>query len=95
LVNVRRRDVGDPWLFADPDGDGWHILITARANHGPTDDRGLEGPQLRRSPARRALNRHSSDVVYKRMLHDAETPGAGKRAREDTRERLCNPARTA
>lgn len=21
----------DPWVFADPDGDGWHMLVTARA----------------------------------------------------------------
>ena len=26
----------DPWVFPDPGGDGWHMLITARANHGPT-----------------------------------------------------------
>lgn len=24
----------DPWVFPDADGDGWHMLITARANHG-------------------------------------------------------------
>lgn len=33
----------DPWVLADPDGDGWHMLITARANHGPPDDRGVVG----------------------------------------------------
>jgi sucrose-6-phosphate hydrolase SacC (GH32 family) len=33
----------DPWVFPDPDGDGWHMLITARANHGPVDDRGVIG----------------------------------------------------
>jgi beta-fructofuranosidase len=33
----------DPWVFADPEGDGWHMLITARANHGPRDDRGVIG----------------------------------------------------
>jgi beta-fructofuranosidase len=33
----------DPWVFADPEGDGWHMLITARANHGPHDDRGVIG----------------------------------------------------
>jgi beta-fructofuranosidase len=42
----------DPWVFADPGGDGWHMLITARANHGPADDRGVLGharsPDLRR-----------------------------------------------
>jgi sucrose-6-phosphate hydrolase SacC (GH32 family) len=33
----------DPWLLPDPDGDGWHMLITARANHGAPDDRGVVG----------------------------------------------------
>ncbi|MFD5112802.1 glycosyl hydrolase family 32 [Streptomyces sp. NPDC058391] len=33
----------DPWVFPDPAGDGWHMLITARANHGPADDRGVIG----------------------------------------------------
>ena len=41
----------DPWVYPDPDGDGWHMLITARANHGPDDDRGVIGhahsPDLR------------------------------------------------
>lgn len=33
----------DPWVFADPDGDGWHMLITARANAGDETDRGVIG----------------------------------------------------
>lgn len=33
----------DPWVFADPGGDGWHMLITARANHGPAGGRGVIG----------------------------------------------------
>ncbi|MDG4825145.1 glycoside hydrolase family 68 protein [Asanoa sp. WMMD1127] len=33
----------DPWVYPDPDGDGWHMLITARANHGPADGRGVIG----------------------------------------------------
>jgi beta-fructofuranosidase len=33
----------DPWVFLDPAGDGWHMLITARANHGPADGRGVIG----------------------------------------------------
>ncbi len=41
----------DPWVFADPGGDGWHMLITARANTGPVDERGVIGharsPDLR------------------------------------------------
>ena len=41
----------DPFVVADPDGDGFHMLITARADHGPADDRGVIGhawsPDLR------------------------------------------------
>ncbi|SDP47413.1 beta-fructofuranosidase [Nakamurella panacisegetis] len=41
----------DPFVFRDPDGAGWHMLITARANNGPADDRGVIGhatsPDLR------------------------------------------------
>ena len=33
----------DPWVVADPGGDGWHMLVTARANHGPTGMRGVIG----------------------------------------------------
>jgi len=33
----------DPWVFADPDGDGWHMLVTARADDGPADSRGVVG----------------------------------------------------
>jgi beta-fructofuranosidase len=33
----------DPWVMRDPDGDGWRMLITARANQGPDDDRGVVG----------------------------------------------------
>ncbi|TDO46247.1 beta-fructofuranosidase [Kribbella sp. VKM Ac-2527] len=33
----------DPWVFPDPDGAGWHMLVTARANVGPADERGVVG----------------------------------------------------
>jgi beta-fructofuranosidase len=33
----------DPWVFKDPAGHGWHMLLTARANTGPIDDRGVIG----------------------------------------------------
>lgn len=33
----------DPWVFRDPTGEGWHMLVTARANSGATDDRGVIG----------------------------------------------------
>ncbi|WP_194409352.1 family 43 glycosylhydrolase [Microbacterium cremeum] len=41
----------DPWVFPDPAGDGWHMLITARAPQGPVEGRGVVGhawsPDLR------------------------------------------------
>jgi beta-fructofuranosidase len=33
----------DPYVFPDPDGDGWHMLITARARTGPAGGRGVIG----------------------------------------------------
>jgi beta-fructofuranosidase len=33
----------DPWVLRDPAGDGWHMLITARARHGPRMSRGVLG----------------------------------------------------
>ena len=33
----------DPWVFADPRGDGWHMLVTARAPEGPVRGRGVVG----------------------------------------------------
>jgi beta-fructofuranosidase len=54
----------DPWVFADPDGDGWHMLITARANQGSDDDRGVIGhahsPDLQRWEVRPPLSKPGS-----------------------------------
>ncbi len=33
----------DPWVFPDPAGRGWHMLVTARANSGPVFGRGVVG----------------------------------------------------
>lgn len=33
----------DPWVYRDPSGHGWHMLITARANHGDDEGRGVIG----------------------------------------------------
>ncbi len=33
----------DPWVFADPSGEGWHMLITARARQGDPLGRGVVG----------------------------------------------------
>jgi beta-fructofuranosidase len=54
----------DPWVLRDPDGDGWRMLITARANQGPDDDRGVVGSavsaDLRRWEVRPPLSRPGS-----------------------------------
>ena len=31
----------DPWVFEDPDGDGWHMVFTAREAVGPGSGRGV------------------------------------------------------
>lgn len=33
----------DPWVFPDPEGNGWHMFVTARAKVGVYDDRGVVG----------------------------------------------------
>ncbi len=33
----------DPWVFRDPDGHGWHMLITARSRDGELYTRGVVG----------------------------------------------------
>ncbi|PVU84400.1 glycosyl hydrolase family 32 (plasmid) [Cellulomonas sp. WB94] len=33
----------DPWVFQDPAGHGWHMLITARAREGALRERGVIG----------------------------------------------------
>jgi beta-fructofuranosidase len=40
-----KRELGwrDPWVVRDPDGGGFHALITARAPSGPADERGVIG----------------------------------------------------
>ncbi|MHC9043212.1 family 43 glycosylhydrolase [Microbacterium saperdae] len=33
----------DPWVYPDPSGSGWHMLVTARSNTGDELDRGVIG----------------------------------------------------
>ncbi|RMB60198.1 glycoside hydrolase family protein [Tessaracoccus antarcticus] len=33
----------DPWVVPDPDGNGWHMLITARSREGDAFSRGVVG----------------------------------------------------
>lgn len=55
----------DPWVFADPEGDGWHMLITARANQGEVDNRGVIGHAV------------SSDLETWEVQPPLSQPGAG------------------
>ena len=55
----------DPWVFRDPAGESWHMLVTARANHGPTDDRGVIGHAI------------SSDLEHWEVVAPLSAPGAG------------------
>jgi beta-fructofuranosidase len=55
----------DPWVFRDPDGMGWHMLVTARANHGPLDDRGVIGHAF------------SDDLETWTVLPPLSAPGSG------------------
>lgn len=55
----------DPWVLPDPGGAGWHMLITARANDGAVDDRGVIG------------HARSGDLVTWRAEPPLSEPGAG------------------
>ncbi|WP_243076567.1 glycosyl hydrolase family 32 [Microbacterium sp. SS28] len=55
----------DPWVFRDPAGKGWHMLVTARANRGPLDDRGVIGHAF------------STDLVTWEVRPPLTKPGSG------------------
>ena len=55
----------DPWVFADPGGDGWHMLLTARACHGPADQRGVIG------------HARSPDLIHWQAQPPLSQPGEG------------------
>jgi beta-fructofuranosidase len=69
----------DPWVLADPGGDGWHMLITARANQGPADDRGVIGhahsPDLRRWEVRPPLSKPGSGFGHIEVPQVASVDG--------------------
>ena len=69
----------DPWVLADPDGDGWHMLFTARANHGPADDRGVIGhawsPDLRSWELRPPLTDPGKGFGQLEVLQTAQVDG--------------------
>lgn len=55
----------DPWVFEDPAGRGWHMLVTARANTGVDDDRGVIGHAT------------SDDLIEWTVREPLSAPGAG------------------
>jgi beta-fructofuranosidase len=59
----------DPWVFPDPAGDGWHMLITARSAAGAgscaVDDRGVIG------------HARSADLVTWHAQPPLTVPGCG------------------
>jgi beta-fructofuranosidase len=55
----------DPWVFPDPGGDGWHMLVTARAATGPVNDRGVIG------------HARSADLVHWDAQPPLTPPGSG------------------
>jgi beta-fructofuranosidase len=72
----------DPWVFPDPAGDGWHMLITARANHGPEDDpadRGVVGhawsPDLETWEPRPPLSEPGAGFGHMEVFQVAEVDG--------------------
>jgi beta-fructofuranosidase len=55
----------DPWIYADANGDGWHMLTTARANVGRADDRGVIG------------HARSDDLEHWEQTPPLSAPGGG------------------
>lgn len=55
----------DPWVFKDPEGTGWHMLITARASVGPLFERGVIG------------HARSADLLTWTVQPPLTAPGAG------------------
>ncbi len=55
----------DPWVFADPSGAGWHMLLTARCNDGDELDRGVIGHAT------------SDDLASWQVQPPLSAPGAG------------------
>jgi beta-fructofuranosidase len=69
----------DPWVMADPDGNGWHLLVTARSNIGSLDDRGVVGhcwsPDLRRWEVREPLSAPDQGFGQLEVMHTAVVGG--------------------
>ena len=69
----------DPWVRPDPDGNGWHMLVTARGNTGPVDDRGVVGhcwsPDLFAWQPRPPLSEVGQGFGQLEVMYDVEIEG--------------------
>ena len=71
----------DPFVFKDPAGDGWHMLITARAAGAPRLRDGVVGPRLERvtcargSPDRRSPSRGRASASSRCPRSGSSTDG--------------------
>ena len=69
----------DPWVLADPDGRGWHLLATGRSNHGPADDRGVVAhawsPDLRNWQVRPPLSDPGSGFGQLEVVQPVQVDG--------------------
>lgn len=71
----------DPWVFADPDGDGWHMLVTARGREGTPYGRGVVGhatsPDLETWTVRPPLSATESGFGQLEVLQVEQVDGRG------------------
>jgi sucrose-6-phosphate hydrolase SacC (GH32 family) len=69
----------DPFVLPDPDGNGWHLLVTARGRTGPTDDRGVVGhcwsPDLRTWEVRPPLSELGQGFGQLEVMYTVEIEG--------------------
>jgi beta-fructofuranosidase len=69
----------DPWVFPDPDGAGWHMLLTARARDGAPYGRGVVGhatsPDLETWTVRPPLSANQSGFGQLEVLQVEEVDG--------------------
>jgi beta-fructofuranosidase len=70
----------DPWVFADPGGDGWHMLLTARAGEdGQSGQGGQDGQDGQGAHGDRGVIGHarSADLVRWEACPPLSQAGAG------------------
>lgn len=69
----------DPWVFKDPNGHGWHMLVTARAPHGDKYRRGIAAhawsPDLTTWEWQDNLSEPTSDFGQLEVLQSVEVDG--------------------